>query len=170
VTSEIAIAHNALTGTGHTEAKLSSAIAIGSHRPASSANIPDDMPVHKPETQSEHDAKFRRGLEQFNSREFFDAHESWEEIWLNSPEPHKTFLQGIIQISAAFHHYTYGNMKGTRSLLEAGLRRVGPFPPQYAGIHLELLREAARGWIEALAAGGNPGSEKVPRIDLSADV
>jgi predicted metal-dependent hydrolase len=128
------------------------------------------MPVHKPETQSEHNGKFRRGLEQFNARKFFDAHESWEEIWLSSPEPHKTFLQGIIQISAAFHHYTCGNMQGTRSLLEAGLRRVGLFPAQYSGIHLELLREAARVWIAALAAGGDPGSEKVPRIDLSDDV
>jgi predicted metal-dependent hydrolase len=127
------------------------------------------MPVHKPGTQSEYQAKFRRGLEQFNAGQFFDAHESWEEIWLSSPEPHKTFLQGIIQISAAFHHYTYGNMRGTRSLLEAGLRRVGPFPPQYAGIHLELLREAARSWIAALAAGCDLGGEKVPRIHLSGD-
>jgi predicted metal-dependent hydrolase len=127
------------------------------------------MPVHKTETQSEHRAKFRRGLEQFNARQFFDAHESWEEIWLSSPEPHKTFLQGIIQISAAFHHYTFGNMRGTRSLLEAGLRRVGPFPPRYAGIRLELLREAARDWVAALADGDDLGCEKVPQIQMSGD-
>lgn len=149
---------------------MRSSIAIGGHQSASSANIPGGIPLHKSETPSEHRAKFRRGLEQFNAGQFFDAHESWEEIWLSSPEPHKTFLQGIIQISAAFHHYACGNMRGTRSLLEAGLRRVGPFPPRYAGIHLDLLREAARGWVVALAAGDDPGSENVPRIHLSGGV
>ena len=73
-------------------------------------------------------SKFRRGVEQFNARQFFEAHETWEEIWLGSPEPEKTFLQGIIQIAAAFHHYTRGNMRGTRILLEAGLAALGALP------------------------------------------
>ena len=61
----------------------------------------------------EHSERFAAGLKQFNSRLFFDAHETWEEIWLASAEPDKTFLQGIIQIAAAFHHYGRGNMRGT---------------------------------------------------------
>ena len=73
---------------------------------------------------SEHQEKFRRGVVQFNTRLFFEAHETWEEIWLASPEPEKTFLQGIIQIAAAFHHYGRGNTRGARTLLEAGLRRL----------------------------------------------
>jgi predicted metal-dependent hydrolase len=122
------------------------------------------MPGHKPETPLEHQRKFRRGVEQFNARQFFDAHESWEEIWLGSPEPEKSFLQGIIQITAAFHHYTHGNLRGTRSLMEAGLRRLEPFPPRHNGIALEMLRAAARDWVSALAAERDPGSDKVPQI------
>jgi predicted metal-dependent hydrolase len=123
--------------------------------------------AHNPELPKEHQARFRRGLEQFNARQFFDAHETWEEIWLDSSEPNKTFLQGIIQITAAFHHYTHGNMRGTRSLLEAGLRRVAPFPPQHNGIHLEALREAARLWVTALGAEHDLGIEKLPQIHFS---
>jgi uncharacterized protein len=123
--------------------------------------------AHKPETPGEYSVKFRRGLEQFNARQFFDAHESWEEIWLSSPEPNKTFLQGIIQVAAAFHHHAYGNLRGTRSLLEAGLRRLGPFPPHHHGIALEPLREAARDWVATLASDRDPGSTKVPKIHLS---
>jgi predicted metal-dependent hydrolase len=115
----------------------------------------------------EYRSKFRRGCEQFNARQFFDAHESWEEIWLGSPEPDKSFLQGIIQIAAAFHHYTYGNMRGARSLLEAGLRRVAPFPPRHNGIQLEMLREAAREWAAAFAADRDLGAANVPQIHLS---
>jgi hypothetical protein len=176
---EIPIEHYSATGIYGARPKLAAARTAK----RSSANIPGrdqlnrvpshhgqshNMQSHNPEMQGEHHAKFRRGLEQFNAGQFFDAHESWEEIWLSSAEPDKSFLQGIIQIAAAFHHYTYGNMRGARSLLEAGLRRVAPFPPRYQGIHLETLREAARNWAADLAAGRDPGTEQVPQIHLSA--
>jgi predicted metal-dependent hydrolase len=66
--------------------------------------------------------KFERGLEHFNARQFFEAHEVWEEVWLVEDEPEKTFLQGIIQIAAAFHHYRRGNSDGAETLLAAILR------------------------------------------------
>src|SRR5665213_2257177 len=112
----------------------------------------------------EHLIKFRAGLEQFNDGRFFDAHETWEEIWLRSPEPEKTFLQRIIQISAAFHHYGRGNLQGTRSLIEQGLRRLAHFPDTHRGIELAQLRDAGRQWVAALLAGQDPGPAKVPRI------
>jgi len=115
-------------------------------------------------TTSEHQEKFRRGVEQFNTRHFFDAHETWEEIWLGSPEPEKTFLQGIIQIAAAFHHYTRGNTRGARTLLEAGLRRLERFPDIHNQLALEALRAAARNWAETLTRGRDPGPELVPKI------
>ena len=57
----------------------------------------------------EKDEKFQRGILHFNAQEFFEAHEVWEEVWLVEAEPEKTFLQGIIQIAAAFHHYLREN-------------------------------------------------------------
>jgi predicted metal-dependent hydrolase len=115
-------------------------------------------------TTSEHREKFRRGVEQFNTRQFFEAHETWEEIWLASPEPEKTFLQGIIQISAAFHHYTRGNTRGARTLLDAGLRRLERFPDVHNQLALEALRAAARNWAETLTRGHDPGPARVPKI------
>jgi uncharacterized protein len=112
----------------------------------------------------EADEKFRKGFEQFNNRRFFDAHDTWEAIWLPSPEPEKTFLQGIIQVAAAFHHYTRGNHRGTRSLLEAGLKKLERFPPQHRGIELEALRAAVHRWMLALATGADPGAHELPRI------
>jgi predicted metal-dependent hydrolase len=113
--------------------------------------------------------KFRRGVEQFNSRHFFEAHETWEEIWLASPEPEKTFLQGIIQIAAAFHHYTRGNTKGARTLLEAGLRRLERFPDLHNELALEALRAAARNWADTLTRGHDPGPAQMPRIAYARD-
>jgi predicted metal-dependent hydrolase len=112
--------------------------------------------------------EFRRGIEQFNTGRFFDAHETWEEVWLRSSEPEKTFLQGIIQIAAAFHHYSRGNVRGAHSLLQAALGRLAGFPDVYHGIALGALRAAAQEWTAALAAGRNPRPEDpVPRIELA---
>ena len=95
-------------------------------------------------------AAFRRGIEQFNAHEFWEAHESWELVWLPAPEPDKTFLQGIIQVSAGLYHYQEDNLIGARSLMRRGLDKIEPFPESYRGLRLEELRVSARAWLAAL--------------------
>jgi predicted metal-dependent hydrolase len=103
--------------------------------------------------EKEKAAAFRRGVEQFNAREFWEAHESWELVWLPAPEPDKTFLQGIIQVSAGFYHFTESNLAGARSLLRRGLAKLERCPGDYRGLRLEELRVAARAWLAALDGG-----------------
>jgi uncharacterized protein len=93
--------------------------------------------------------KFHNGVILFNSGEFFKAHEVWEEIWLGATEPDKTFLQGLIQLAAAFHHYSRGNRTGGQSLAETALAKLEIFSGNYWGINLATLRVAARGWLDA---------------------
>jgi len=49
-------------------------------------------------------------------------------VWLAVQEPEKTFLQGLIQIAAAFYHLQRGNCAGTVSLLQSALRRLDRYP------------------------------------------
>ena len=116
-----------------------------------------------------HEARFSHGIELFNTRRFFDAHETWEEIWLLSAEPQKTFLQGIIQIAAAYHHYLRGNREGACSLLNSGLRRLGQFPGAYHGIAIDSLRVAARQWCDLLGQGRDPGPDRLPQIQRARE-
>jgi len=111
--------------------------------------------------EQEQRTAFARGLRQFNSREFWHSHESWEAIWLTAPQPDKTFLQGIIQIAAAFYHHQRGNREGMRSLMRRGLAKVEEFPPAYRGLRLEELRRAVRKW---LAAGEDALPRNYPRL------
>lgn len=110
------------------------------------------------------EALFQKGMEQFNRGRFFEAHETWEEIWLAAPEPERAFLQGIIQVAAAFHHYQRGNCAGARSLLEAGLKKLESCPGIHRGIELEELRAQARHWLTELRAGRSPGQQQPPTI------
>ena len=138
--------------------------------PAAGATL-SHTPQDDPSTRALQDRQaFCRGIEQFNTGRFFDAHETWEEVWLRSPEPDKTFLQGIIQIAAAFHHYSRGNARGAHSLLQAGLARLARFPDAHCGIALGALRAESQAWAAALAGGQTPGPEvPVPRIECAGN-
>jgi hypothetical protein len=114
--------------------------------------------------------QFRRGIALFNAGRFFEAHEVWEELWLDEALPEKTFLQGLIQVAAAFHHHLGGNTRGHRSLLNAGLAKLEQFPEQHRGIALAKLRTDAREWVQTPDAGGEDMSPKVPRIKMAARV
>jgi len=96
--------------------------------------------------------KFREGVMLFNSGEFFKAHEVWEALWLTASEPDKTFLQGIIQSAAAFHHHARGNRSGARSLLVAALEKLGNFPGHYRGVNLAAFRASCRVFLSASPA------------------
>jgi hypothetical protein len=107
------------------------------------------------------------GLRCFHSGAFFEAHEHWESVWLTVQEPEKTFLQGLIQVAASFHHFQRGNCAGTISLMRSALRRLDTFPEVFGGIAVSPLRVATRAWLEALEAGPQSPPPPVPHLELT---
>jgi uncharacterized protein len=91
-----------------------------------------------------------QGLQCYQNRAFFDAHEHWEIVWLGCHKPEKTFLQALIQTAAAFHHLERGNRAGTASLLRRALARLDTYPAEYEGVAVEQLRVAIREWLSSL--------------------
>jgi uncharacterized protein len=108
--------------------------------------------------------RFERGLAHFNARKFFEAHEVWEEMWLTEGEPEKTFLQGIIQIAAAFHHYLRGNSDGAETLLAGGIVKLSRFPADHHGLAIDELRIAAKRWARSIGEQKNPVDHAIPEI------
>jgi predicted metal-dependent hydrolase len=104
------------------------------------------------------------GLRCYAAGEFFAAHEAWESLWLAAPEPEKTFLQGVIQVAAAFEHQRRNNPLGTTRLLTAALRRLHPLPPAFGGLDLDLLRNDIRERLQLLADGAPISPLIPPRI------
>jgi uncharacterized protein len=113
------------------------------------------------------DEQFQRGISLFNAGEFFEAHEVWEEIWLAEAEPEKTFLQGLIQIAAAFHHYCRENTDGTETLLAAGIVKLSRFPREHRGLAIEDLRLSAKEWARNIGKGEKPERSEIPRLRFS---
>lgn len=93
------------------------------------------------------------GLQKYEAGEFFAAHEAWEDAWLQSQEPDKTFLQGLIQLTAAFHHLRRHNLRGATALLQAALQKLAPYPQIYGGLSVALLRDDICERLRSLEAG-----------------
>ncbi|MGH9422562.1 MAG: DUF309 domain-containing protein [Thermoanaerobaculia bacterium] len=87
---------------------------------------------------------FRAGIDHFNAAEFWDAHESWETIWLEAESDVHVFLQGLIQLAAAYHHVKRGTFPGGLRLFDAALQKLEGFPKRWCGIDRTSLEETAR--------------------------
>jgi len=99
----------------------------------------------------------------FNARQFFEAHEVWEQLWLRAPATEKAFLQGIIQIAAAFHHYGLGNLPGAKSLAAAGVEKISRYPGGHRGMDVVRLASEVQAWIDALG-GDKTAWQPLPPI------
>jgi len=101
------------------------------------------------------------GLHDYNIGEFFAAHEAWESVWLTAPQPEKTFLQGLIQVTVAFHHLYRNNSLGTQRLLHSALRKLETYPPNFCGIDVTLLCNDIRKGLKSLESDP-PTSQLIP--------
>jgi predicted metal-dependent hydrolase len=96
---------------------------------------------------------YHRGIRLFNAREFYDAHEVWEDVWRESHGLEKRFLQGLIQAAVAFHHHSTGNVVGASSLMERAHKNLAACPASFGGIVVRALLESLEDWRAALARG-----------------
>jgi uncharacterized protein len=104
------------------------------------------------------------GLRLYDAAEFFAAHEAWESVWVSAQEPEKTFLQGLIQVTAAFHHLQRENRPGTLRLLRAALGRLERYPEGFGGISVFLLCDDIRAWLQTLETNASAPQPGVVRI------
>ena len=70
---------------------------------------------------------FYKGIDSFNRREFYDAHEYFEEIWTNYQLDDRIFIQGLIQLSVAYFHITNSNKNGAMGLFKKSLSKLDSY-------------------------------------------
>ncbi len=59
-----------------------------------------------------YDPRYLAGILFFNERDFFEAHEVWEELWNESHGVERRFYQGLIQAAVSLFHFGNGNLGG----------------------------------------------------------
>jgi hypothetical protein len=66
---------------------------------------------------------------EFNRGDWYECHETLEDLWIGSEDEPRWFFQGMLQIAVALLHWRNGNYGGAVNLLTSGiqyLRRVSP--------------------------------------------
>jgi predicted metal-dependent hydrolase len=120
-----------------------------------------------------HEELLLEGARRFNDRRFFEAHEAWEEVWLDSARELRAFYQGLIQVAAAFVHLQRNEYPGTVKLLHEGLRKLEAYPSPTLGVDLAALTQASRAVEARVQAAGERGLRSIdlaalPRVTFAA--
>jgi len=87
-----------------------------------------------------------KGIELFNRREYFEAHEEWEKLWRGLHDyRERRFVQSLIMIAAALYHFKRKEYRGCEKLLIKGIPRLRETMEVGEGLEIEkFLRETER--------------------------
>jgi hypothetical protein len=99
-----------------------------------------------------------------NEGSYYDAHEAWEELWIDETDDEvRLFLQGLIQVTSAFHKVFFQRQPSSAGrLLARGLEKLAPYPEEYRGVLLGAFRAQARACAQMLSAGESLVATNVP--------
>jgi predicted metal-dependent hydrolase len=75
-----------------------------------------------------------QGIDFFNAGRYFEAHESWEDLWRHTRGPLRLFYQGLVQAAVGLHHLSRGNMNGGRAQLTKSLAKLSEYPDNFCGM------------------------------------
>jgi len=101
------------------------------------------------------ESQLDRGILLFNAGAFWEAHEAWEAIWQNRPEDGRFFIQGLIQLAAAYHQLSRKIYRGVVIHLKQARDRLKLFPPQFLGIDVAPILRTIDASMAAIQAREN---------------
>lgn len=73
----------------------------------------------------------------YNEGDYYTCHDLLEEMWLEDRE--NLFLKGLLQMAVAQYHYSYGNVKGARMMMEVAEEYLTPYCPVYWNLNVEKV-------------------------------
>ncbi|MCG8604934.1 DUF309 domain-containing protein, partial [bacterium] len=93
---------------------------------------------------------FRKGIDYFNAGYFFEAHDTFEELWMDDRDGSKAFFQGLVQLSTGFYHLVMKNLKGAESQLDKGVSKLSRYEPFYRELDVTELLIRVRKCLEKI--------------------
>jgi hypothetical protein len=119
-----------------------------------------------------YDPRYLAGILYFNERDFFEAHEVWEDLWAETAGPERRFYQALIQAAVGLHHFGNGNLRGAVKLYHSSRNYMAPYGSPYLGLDTaRFWRDMERCFRDVLAVDDlrrdlRPAEELIPVITL----
>ena len=112
------------------------------------------------------DARLRDGIRLFNERQFFDCHEALETFYHDTEPANKPFLEGLIQLAAAFRIFCeFEETKGPVRMIHQALVRLENYQPVFLQVRVEQLIAELEAWAkQAESAEIPPPWSSIPKI------
>jgi uncharacterized protein len=101
-------------------------------------------------------------IRQFNAHEWFECHETLEDLWIGEEGEVRNFFQGILQIAVALHHWRNGNYGGAVSLFNGGVKLLSQVSDACMWVDVVQLMSDANRMREALE---ELGKERMDALD-----
>jgi uncharacterized protein len=99
------------------------------------------------------DNGLRLGLAQIERGEYFEAHETLEDVWRAAEPAEKDFFQGLVHVAVAWYQARRGNRVGCERQLEKAVRRLSPYAPQHRGVDVAALLRSVERAQRVVASG-----------------
>jgi hypothetical protein len=119
-----------------------------------------------------HDPRYLAGIVLFNRGDFFEAHEVWESLWMETHGPEKPFVQGLIQAAVGLCHFCNGNVRGAVKLYNSAKDYMARFAPVFWDLDVDVFWAAMHDCFAELLATPEPTrsitpvEERIPEIRL----
>ena len=122
----------------------------------------------------EYDARYLAGVMFFNERDFFQAHEVWEDLWADTQGADHRFYQGLIQAAVGLYHFGNGNVRGAVKLFHSSLAYMRPYPSPHGGLDVTEFWEQMRVCFAPILDGDpsaivRPDATLIPTIRLEPE-
>jgi uncharacterized protein len=134
------------------------------------------MPTYNIDMEGEpaqYDPRYLAGIVLFNRGDFFEAHEVWESLWMETFTPEKKFYQGLIQAAVGLLHFCNGNVAGAAKLYRSSRDYMNRYGTPFLGLDQNAFWGQMDRCFAELMAQSTPSrevtikEELIPTIDLN---
>lgn len=102
------------------------------------------------------------GIERFNRRQFWFAHEALEDAWNAELGPVREFYRGILQLAVVCFHLRKGNLVGAQKIYQRSQKWLKPFPDICQGVALGRLQ---KDMVSVMAQAEHLGADQLDKLD-----
>jgi predicted metal-dependent hydrolase len=113
-----------------------------------------------------YDPRYLAGIVLFNRGDYFEAHEVWEDLWMDTAGPDKRYYQALIQAAVGLCHFCNGNVRGAVKLYHSSREYMERYAPHFQGLDVGAFWQQMGACFADLLAAAVPDRRLEPREEL----
>ena len=110
----------------------------------------DGLPEGWLESPSQIPQELFKAVDEYNEGQYWECHETLEEVWLGTSYPLRFFYHAIIKAAVGFHHLYRRNHHGARVKMSDSLRLLPFFQPTFMDVRTDEMFDQVSAWVGRL--------------------